>query len=102
MFETDQRYFQTFTNELEAVKAGEQIDEDIIYNNYQAHLASDTPIPFEGFSKENRDMLLRLKFRSINSRIPGFGGGPHPEVWQPQQLKAVVPKPLEALKEILA
>ena len=83
MFDCDQSYFQVYTRQLQASKILEKIDEYIIYFNYQAHLAVDSPLPFKSFTTENKEMFQRLKFRSINSRIPAFGGAAA-EIIQPQ------------------
>ena len=100
MFQLDQAYFQTYNQQLQGSNLLEKIDEDTIYNNYQGHLAVDAALPFKGFTSENKEMFQRLKFRSINSRIPAFGGAA-PEIIQPQQLKTIDAKPFGALKELM-
>lgn len=70
IFDIDSTNYQQRVEAFETFKFLDRLDEDFLFNNYQVQLASDSPLPMVGFSPEHKEMFLRLKFRSINSRIP--------------------------------
>jgi hypothetical protein len=71
-----------------------EISEEHLWHHYEAvfeHMGSE---PFTNFSQDERDILVRLKFRSIESRISSScnttsGFQPQNELDALQEIKAV-------------